>query len=942
MRIKRYLLLAPILFAALLAVLAAGYFYEEDRALGELQSAQKEQALLRDTMLALVNEQSQSVKYIFENLNQDAARLNEARAETNKAAQALISGASKGLAQGEQLMQSIKDIRANVEKYNPKLDASFFTFFERINTLMSQNYANFADKNLPSDAKIFAFALSSFYDDLAELNFSRAHVARTVASGDTLSKDGALKWLNFIPPQIKFNLPALGVLGEINALNQSEKSAKISNDLRAMKDKISALTGKISYEDIVKIDEISKQKFLVFLEAAGIAERGFKEVVQKERLDAVTALVILSLAALCLIYCAVIAYLNFADFSRVKAKLAAAKNEILSGEGSLTDEEIVENLAAFYRNIAARNKKMSAFENIKNTYLCKLADSYERIYAQNRQMLALLRESCSTPEQIRAINILEENNAFSSLNYENIKNVLQIENKDLALNLSFFNPQITFQSVLESKAAQAAQKQVNYVTFLDPRLNRKLEGDESKICVILFNVINAALSQCNQFSKLVVEIKSAANSLRQDAEGISVSVRNNANAMSEARVAALLDPSLKCESASENLQLYVSIADMYLKLMGSKISISAAQGAGNEFSFVLRLGAKGEIEKFSVDGDALVGYVNDASAQYNRFMNATLEGLGVRYETLSNAEDTQKFKKYALVIMRESNDANATAKNLVWIKDPLTPARLASKLSQEAIRRSLRTISAKPQILIYDPNEAVLEMIKYAFSGFDAELTCASGYEKALSEAANKKFGAIFADSGTGEDLSALKRNAQNSATPMVAMFSNTSGEAADARIFAERIKKPINPEILGEILGRFIKNFGVFVKKEGELIKSREILLCKKSSIENKIFEGALLEFKGSLTVAQSFGEALDLIGRKPFGLALIDEDCEGFELGAFTGALDSARAAFNADIKAYVFSDEALNFGNKKYVKILSPSVSKAQLSKVVKQEFGYKSKK
>ena len=55
MRIKRYLLLAPILFAALLAVLAAGYFYEEDRALGELQSAQKEQALLRDTMLALVN-----------------------------------------------------------------------------------------------------------------------------------------------------------------------------------------------------------------------------------------------------------------------------------------------------------------------------------------------------------------------------------------------------------------------------------------------------------------------------------------------------------------------------------------------------------------------------------------------------------------------------------------------------------------------------------------------------------------------------------------------------------------------------------------------------------------------------------------------------------------------------------------------------------------------
>ena len=137
MRIKRYLLLTPIIFAALLAVLAAGYFYEEDRALGELQSAQKEQALLRDTMLALVNEQSQSVKYIFENLNRDAARLNEARAETNKAAQALISGLSKGSAQGEQLMQSIKDIRANVEKYNPKLDASFFTFFERINALMS-------------------------------------------------------------------------------------------------------------------------------------------------------------------------------------------------------------------------------------------------------------------------------------------------------------------------------------------------------------------------------------------------------------------------------------------------------------------------------------------------------------------------------------------------------------------------------------------------------------------------------------------------------------------------------------------------------------------------------------------------------------------------------------------------------------------------------------
>lgn len=109
MRIKRYLLLAPIIFAALLAVLAAGYFYEEDRALGELQSAQKEQALLRDTMLALVNEQSQSVKYIFENLNRDAASLNKARAKTDEAAQALILGLDKGSAQGERLMQSIKD-----------------------------------------------------------------------------------------------------------------------------------------------------------------------------------------------------------------------------------------------------------------------------------------------------------------------------------------------------------------------------------------------------------------------------------------------------------------------------------------------------------------------------------------------------------------------------------------------------------------------------------------------------------------------------------------------------------------------------------------------------------------------------------------------------------------------------------------------------------------
>lgn len=126
------------------------------------------------------------------------------------------------------------------------------------------------------------------------------------------------------------------------------------------------------------------------------------------------------------------------------------------------------------------------------------------------------------------------------------------------------------------------------------------------------------------------------------------------------------------------------------------------------------------------------------------------------------------------------------------------------------------------------------------------------------------------------------------------------------------------------------------FIKTNGALAKNQNILLCKKSEIENRLFTAALSELRGKVATANTFKELTESLQREQFGLILVDEEISGYSSDVLATIIESLRENFAIDARLFVFSNESHSAGAKDYIKTLSPHISKAQLISVLRHEI------
>jgi len=221
-----------------------------------------------------------------------------------------------------------------------------------------------------------------------------------------------------------------------------------------------------------------------------------------------------------------------------------------------------------------------------------------------------------------------------------------------------------------------------------------------------------------------------------------------------------------------------------------------------------------------------------------------------------------------------------------------------------------------------------------------------SGYDELADTLKNKHFDLIFIDMSLCKDdithfankFKKLKHTTQNAQTKTIGIVSNTSDVSMRQVMenFDECVKKPIDTRALTTLLDKFIPNFKNFVIRECVLIKNEDIILCKKSDIENKIFGAALGEFGKNLSIAKGFGELISKMNEKPFGLILVDESVADFDMDALLGIVETFRERFSVDARMLVFSDKSYQSHAKSYIKALSPHISKIELANVIKNEL------
>ena len=335
--------------------------------------------------------------------------------------------------------------------------------------------------------------------------------------------------------------------------------------------------------------------------------------------------------------------------------------------------------------------------------------------------------------------------------------------------------------------------------------------------------------------------------------------------------------------------------------------------------------------------------MQDVNIAYNEAFEQTTKDLGLKVDMLTSTSPSIT-KNYDAIFLRNTNKQGQDIKNPLILKDPLTPLSITRLLCLDEADIMNKNLNDKPKILICDTNEIYIDITANGFSKFNCEVVGVCN-KKDLKQAIKQgDFDFIFVGSKCFEaeknslqkNIDLIKAAIQNAKIPIILMLSNTSNIDGDSvkEYFNAYIKTPINSDELAQIFRKFLPNFGEIAIDESYLAKSENIILFKKSPMENKIFSSALGEFYNTLETTNSFDELLTKIKTKTYGIVLIDENVKGFNYEELTRVVDKIRQSQKVDTRVLIFgAQERSEFS---FVKVLAKNITKAELSATVREQI------
>ncbi|HDX6324757.1 TPA: hypothetical protein RPW20_001435, partial [Campylobacter fetus subsp. venerealis] len=125
-------------------------------------------------------------------------------------------------------------------------------------------------------------------------------------------------------------------------------------------------------------------------------------------------------------------------------------------------------------------------------------------------------------------------------------------------------------------------------------------------------------------------------------------------------------------------------------------------------------------------------------------------------------------------------------------------------------------------------------------------------------------------------------------------------------------------------------------VEAKEEIANLKDVLLFKKSNIENKIFSTVLNGFCSSVDVVCSFEELKEYLQNSAYRLVLLDYKIPNFESNLIYSWINSSRQKYKIDTKTIIFIDPNVEIDESlddKFDEILTSLINKTQLEARIK---------
>lgn len=594
----------------------------------------------------------------------------------------------------------------------------------------------------------------------------------------------------------------------------------------------------------------------------------------RNNLIALSALLLLALVilALCIIYIEK-ERSKKAKFEQFLQNISAKFGEPVAGSYN----DFNELLSAIEGKISDLVLQKNISEETNSTKGNFLTSIFHQINIQLNgviSFLSLLARSKSSVHSQKFIALANENILNISSIIRNILDISSLSKNQILLKNTDFVPLVEFEKIVQICASAATDKNINFISYVDPNLTNIVFGDLAKIKTILLNLINNAIAFTNKGGEIEVNISLLDYEVKGKSK-IYFVVKDSGIGISKKNINLIFNDYFRV-SDEQTSGLGLSICKEYLKMMNSSMIVQSEINQGSKFCFTLDFEQKDEgykIPKFDLNIAILT---SDEKSKYNEFLRKYLQKLSVSFKFFNDIENLIKeneilpfdavimrFEDYLCVTHKLENiiilsintkiltTINFESKKIITISEPLEFTRLIGIMNQviahnnqkgncqdyDEIFKTIESIKDQydAKALIFESDKNNQFIFKYILNDFGISTEIQSDDEKIIDLYYKADFDIIFIDASKStikaqnivSQIKKIEKESGVSGVTLIAIIDNIKADNLIQNIgFDSYISQPITMENLKSILDKFI-----YHKKS-----SNSIFLQEKNGVKNAI----------------------------------------------------------------------------------------------------------
>lgn len=271
------------------------------------------------------------------------------------------------------------------------------------------------------------------------------------------------------------------------------------------------------------------------------------------------------------------------ELGQKNQELAAQSEELQTQAEEL--KKTAEELQGQNVELELQGEQVKEANRLKSEFLSNMSHELRTplnsVMALSRVLIMQAKEKLSE-EETGYLEIIERNGKQLLNLINDILDLSKIESGKMEVNLKFFSPTITIDTIVESLEQLAEDKGIDIIQELPDNLP-KIESDEFRVHQILQNIMGNAVKFTNQ-GKVIISAFS-------DAGKINIKVKDTGIGISENDRRHIFDEFRQVDGSSarrfEGTGLGLTIAHKAVKILGGDISVESALGKGSAFMVTL-------------------------------------------------------------------------------------------------------------------------------------------------------------------------------------------------------------------------------------------------------------------------------------------------------------------------------------------------------------------